>query len=84
MYDCIGYTDLLRLLQQFDVDEHVCTFEEHKVYDIDTFKELTTDDFKEMGITLMGDIVKLQKALAKGIYNMPKISNGINSYNIIL
>ena len=73
MHGCIGYTDLLRLLQQFDVDEHVCTFEEEKVYNIDTFKELTDEDFIAMGINLRGDIVNLRKAVRQGIYNMQKL-----------
>lgn len=54
-------SDLLKLLEDNDLKAYIEILEKEKIYTIDELKELTQDDYKELGIATLGERKKFLK-----------------------
>lgn len=60
-------SDLLKLLEDNDLQAYIEILEKEKIYTIDELKDLTQDDYKELGIATLGERKKFLKLFSASV-----------------
>ena len=67
--------DLRKILTDNDLQSYIEILEREKIFSINDLSELTQDDYKELGITALGDRKRFVKLFAKDSDNLPELQN---------
>lgn len=65
--------DLNKILSENDLQSYTDILVKEKLYSINDLKELTQDDYKELGITALGDRKRFIKLFSEQTENLPEI-----------